>query len=297
MNGVLPLWKPKGMTSHDCVKEVRNLFKTKKVGHTGTLDPAAEGVLPICIGKATKLVPYLQNEDKTYIAQVSLGKATDTEDAEGNVVSEKKIITPPTNEEIDEVLTLFLGKIIQVPPMYSAVKVKGKKLYEYARNNQKVNRPKRNVTIYNLKRLNAISNKNTFYIQVNCSKGTYIRTLCVDIGKQLGFPAHMSSLIRIQSGFIKEKDTVTFSQIERALAENNEMNVLTPMLEALKGMDQIEVNTDQKRKVLNGQLLKKPKKHLKTNPFTIIHEGKVLAIYEIHPKLPNNIKPVRILNE
>ena len=297
MNGVLPLWKPRGLTSHDCVNQVRKLFHTRKVGHTGTLDPEAEGVLPVCIGKATTLVPYLQNEDKTYIAQVTLGIATDTEDAEGNIVSEKEILILPTNQEIDAVLAQFLGKIIQVPPMYSAVKVKGKKLYEYARNKQEVERPKRTVTIYNIKRLDAISTNNSFYIQVTCSKGTYIRTLCVDIGKQLGFPAHMSRLKRIQSGSISEKDTVTFSQIEHALAENKETSLLISMLEALKGMDQIEVNSEQKRKVIHGQILDKPQKKLKTNPFTVNFEGNLLAIYEIHPKHPDCIKPVRILNE
>src|SRR5690625_1002496 len=141
IHGILPLYKPKGFTSHDCVMKVRKLLNIKKVGHTGTLDPGVEGVLPICIGEATKIIPFLLELKKVYIADVYLGQATTTEDSDGEIVSEKEVVSPPTNEEIDSVLASFQGEITQIPPMYSAVKVKGKKLYEYARANQEIDRP------------------------------------------------------------------------------------------------------------------------------------------------------------
>src|SRR5690625_1326528 len=153
MDGIIPLFKPKGMTSHDCVARIRKLIKKKKIGHTGTLDPGVEGVLPICVGEATKIIPFLTPLKKVYIAEVSLGTSTTTEDAEGEIVEEKHVDILPTDLEIDKVLHSFVGEVTQVPPMYSAVKIKGKKLYEYARNNIEIERPKRTITIYELDRL------------------------------------------------------------------------------------------------------------------------------------------------
>lgn len=140
MGGILPLWKPKGMTSHDCVMKIRKLYKTKKVGHTGTLDPEVEGVLPICIGQATKIVQFLTDTKKTYVAELKLGSATETEDSYGEIIEEVEVDEIPSQQVIENVLQSFKGEIIQVPPMYSAVKVAGKKLYEYARLNQTVER-------------------------------------------------------------------------------------------------------------------------------------------------------------
>src|SRR5699024_9577484 len=197
LNGILPLWKPKGMTSRDCVVRVRKLFSMKKVGHTGTLDPEVEGVLPICLGQGTKIVPFLTDTKKTYVAEIMLGTARETE------------------EKIKKVLHSFEGKITQIPPMYSAVKVNGKKLYEYARNNEEVERPKREVTIHEIKHLSSKKNNNRIIkMKVICSKGTYIRTLCADIGKALGYPAHMYSLVRLATGSLDKKDTYTFDTIE-----------------------------------------------------------------------------------
>ena len=148
MNGLLPLWKPAGMTSHDCVAKIRKYLGIKKVGHTGTLDPLVEGMLVLCVGEATKIVPYVTKLKKTYIATCTLGIATTTEDQSGEVVEEKKVHKTPSERDIRSVLENFIGDIIQVPPMYSAVKVHGKRLYEYARENKQVERPKRKVTIY-----------------------------------------------------------------------------------------------------------------------------------------------------
>jgi len=297
MNGILPLWKPRGMTSHDCVMKVRKLLKTRKVGHTGTLDPEVEGVLVICVGQATKIVPFLTAMDKTYIAECSLGIATETEDAFGAVVEEKEGITPPTDKDIENALKLFRGEILQTPPMYSAVKVKGKRLYEYARANEYVERPTRKITIHTLEHLkNDTEHNQKFTIKAVCSAGTYMRTLCVDIGKQLGYPAHMSHLVRIEAcGFTKD-DTVSFEQLEKAVHSNQIPDLLLPLVSGLSHLDILHVNEDTAKKVQHGQKLVLPDIKLTTDPFTVVYHQQLLAIYEIHADNPKEIKPVRVFN-
>src|SRR5690625_3516925 len=182
MNGILPLWKPRGMTSHDCVMKVRKLLKTRKVGHTGTLDPEVEGGLVICVGQATKIVPFLTAVDKTYLAECSLGVATETEDAFGAVIEEQEVITPPSDEDIENTLKRFRGEITQTPPMYSAVKVKGKRLYEYARANEHVERPRRTITIHTLQHLkNDTEHNQKFTLKAVCSVSFFKR--CNEIGR------------------------------------------------------------------------------------------------------------------
>ncbi|WP_077326211.1 tRNA pseudouridine(55) synthase TruB [Virgibacillus siamensis] len=291
MDGILPLWKPKGMTSHDCVIKVRKLFHSKKVGHTGTLDPEVEGVLPICIGQATKIVPFLTDTTKTYIAEVTLGKATDTEDAHGIIIEEKNVKTPLSKQNIENVLQLFRGEINQIPPMYSAVKVNGRKLYEYARANESVERPERTVTIHELEMLEM--NDTIFTFKAVCSKGTYIRTLCVDIGKSLGYPAYMSDLIRISTGSIMDKDTVTFTTIENTPERGN---LLLPISRGVDHLDVLEVDEQTKMKVKNGQKLGIPERVLQTEPFSVMYKNELLAIYRIHPEKKDCIKPVRVFN-
>ncbi|WP_010649243.1 tRNA pseudouridine(55) synthase TruB [Oceanobacillus massiliensis] len=297
MDGILPLWKPKGFTSHDCVMKCRRYFKTKKVGHTGTLDPEVEGILPICIGQATKIVPFLTETSKTYIAELKLGSTTDTEDAHGSVIEQKELTDFPAVSVIDDVLASFTGKITQVPPMYSAVKVNGKKLYEYARANQEVERPKREVTIYELDKLSVDPQQQTIRMKIICSKGTYIRTLCVDIGKELGYPAHMSALVRTKTGSFSEKNSVTFDTIEEAMENNTQDNLLHPITAGLTHMDKLTVNETTKVKVMNGQKLPKPEETLQTDPFAVMHDDQLLAIYQQHPENPDQIKPVRVFSE
>jgi len=297
MNGILPLWKPKGLTSHDCVMKVRHLFHVKKVGHTGTLDPEVEGVLPICIGEATKVVQYLTPLKKTYIATIQLGIATDTEDAHGKVIEKKEIMQTPSVQTIDDVLQSFKGNITQIPPMYSAVKVKGKKLYEYARANEQIERPKRNVSIYDIYRMSPLTNNDTsFQIKVVCSQGTYIRTLCVDIGKELGYPAHMSHLVRIGASSFTAKDTVKLPDIEQYKKKGKLKELLIPMADGLKHMDRLYVNQETKQRISHGQKLRKPTKQLHSDPFLVMYREQLLAIYQIHPENSNVIKPVRVFN-
>ncbi|RYG73838.1 tRNA pseudouridine(55) synthase TruB [Lentibacillus lipolyticus] len=297
MKGILPLWKPKGMTSHDCVMKIRKLLHIKKVGHTGTLDPEVEGVLPICIGQATKIVPYLTNTKKTYIAEVKLGIATETEDGHGELIESVNVTVPPSQQTIENVLQLFRGNITQIPPMYSAVKVKGKKLYEYARANEQVDRPKRQVSIFNLELLKESIRPDSFRVRVVCSKGTYIRTLCVDIGDRLGYPAHMGELYRTASGGIEKEDTVTFQQVKEAVEHDNMNLLLLPVARGLGHMQRVYVDSTVKKRVHYGQKLAKPTDAPETDPFLIMAGEEVLAIYQTHPNDSSVMKPVRVFND
>lgn len=296
MNGILPLWKPKGMTSHDCVLRIRTLFNTKKVGHTGTLDPDVEGVLGICINQATKLVPYLTEGYKTYTAEVTLGTTTETEDASGAVVEQKEIDRHITNEEIQEILERFLGNIVQVPPMYSAVSVGGKRLYEYARANEYVERPKRNVTIYSLSMIRDYDEDlHSFSIEVTCSQGTYIRTLCVEIGEALGYPAHMSSLVRTEASTFSTEETISFEQLNEAKEKGTLQNFLYPLQRGIGEMEQVEVDAPTRDRIYHGNKLPIPSS-VNSFPFAYVYEDRLLAIYEKHPSKENVVKPVRVFN-
>ena len=208
-SGVIILNKPEGMTSHDCVNKIRRLYNTKKVGHTGTLDPMATGVLPILIGRAAKAAEYLSAEDKTYVAGLRLGITTDTEDTTGTVLTECSDI--PDEQKVLEVCASFVGEIMQTPPMYSALKVGGKKLVDLAREGITVEREARPIKVHSL---DAIRIDDTNYIlSVHCSKGTYIRTLCADIGAKLGCGGAMSGLNRAASGPFTLSDAVTLEEL------------------------------------------------------------------------------------
>ncbi|WP_405102116.1 tRNA pseudouridine(55) synthase TruB [Oceanobacillus sp. FSL H7-0719] len=296
MEGILPLWKPKGMTSHDCVMKIRRIFQTRKVGHTGTLDPEVEGVLPICIGQATKIVPFLTDTKKIYIAEVKLGQTTETEDSYGNIIKEAAVDSFPSEEQIRQTLEMFQGDIVQVPPMYSAVKVNGRKLYEYARANETVERPKRSVHIYDIEYLGCQPESNTIRFKATCSKGTYIRTLCVDIGGKLGFPAHMSFLERIQTGAFTEEEAVTFEQINQAAVQDNLHSLLEPITMGVEHLAKLEVDKTTKEKITHGQKLPRPEQLPATNPFVVMHKSEFLAIYQLHPNNEDEIKAVRVFN-
>ena len=300
LNGILPLWKPAGMTSHDCVIKIRKLLKTKNVGHTGTLDPNVTGVLPICVGQATKVVQYLTDAGKSYIGEVTIGVSTTTEDADGEVVKQKKIAKPIKRDELLAVLNQLTGEIEQIPPMFSAVKVKGKRLYEYAREGISVERPKRRVTIYELTLLDdkEIFTGDTirFSIKVNCSKGTYIRTLAVMIGEQLGYPAHMSNLVRIASAGIRQQDCFTFTEIEDKLDTDNIDDLLLPIEVALNELPKLEIHDTLASRVRNGAVLPIPEPFENyEGPIAIIYQGKVIAIYKQHPTKVGMMKPDRVL--
>lgn len=215
MDGIIIVNKPKACTSHDVVYKIRKMTG-EKVGHAGTLDPLATGVLPILVGKGTLCSKYLMNHDKSYIVTLQLGKKMDTGDAEGNIIQEEKVNIPWKDKQaLEKVFQSFVGKQEQVPPMYSAIKVKGKKLYEYARKGEQVEVPVRQIEIYQIKILQIEELKKQIVFQVSCSKGTYIRSLCEDIAEKLGTVGYMQELQRIQVGNFRIEQSVTIEQLEK----------------------------------------------------------------------------------
>lgn len=301
MNGILPLWKERGMTSHDCVFKLRKILKTKKVGHTGTLDPGVEGVLPICIGQATRIAEYLTNAGKTYEAIISIGRTTTTEDAEGDTVEENTALKQFTREQIISVLQNLTGEIEQTPPMYSAVKVNGKKLYEYARAGQFVERPTRKVTIYELTLLEDADSftgeEVQFRIRIQCSKGTYIRTLAVQIGEALGFPAHMHELVRTGSGTFSQENCFTLAEIQTLMDEGKTSEFLLPVEYALSNYPFIEIDASNEKQILNGQVL--PLDALLKEHDKIVYSvnGRAIAVYIAHPTKAGQMKPDKMFPE
>lgn len=301
MNGILPLWKERGMTSHDCVFKLRKILKTKKVGHTGTLDPGVEGVLPICIGQATRIAEYLTNAGKTYEAIISIGRSTTTEDAEGDTVLQNEAFKQFTREQILTVLQSLTGEIEQTPPMYSAVKVNGKKLYEYARAGQTVERPTRKVTIYELTLLEDADSftgeEVHFRIRIKCSKGTYIRTLAVQIGEALGFPAHMHELVRIASGTFSQENCFTLAEIQTLMDEENTSEFLLPVEFALSNYPFIEIDASNEKQILNGQVL--PEHALLKEHDKIVYSvnSRAIAVYIAHPTKAGQMKPDKMFPE
>ncbi len=257
LSGVLVLNKPAGLTSHDCVAKVRQLTRVKKVGHTGTLDPEATGVLPICIGKATKIVPYLINAQKTYRAKIRLGLATTTEDFTGEPIDEVPVKKPIDKETVLSVLNGFLGEIEQIPPLYSAVKVKGKKLYEWAREGVEVERPVRRVVIHQLTLVDYHPDPPhpVLEIEVTCSKGTYIRTLGVDIGKALGYPAHLAALVRTRSGPFTIDHSVNLETLQ-SWSTTDWRDRLFTLDEALRHYPVLRVDWDEALRIKQGQKLR-----------------------------------------
>lgn len=246
MDGLILINKQKGFTSHDVVNVIRKKLNTKKVGHTGTLDPNATGVLPILVGKATKISKYLIEHDKTYIATIKLGEKTDTGDSEGQVIEEKLVPTDLKEEDINNTLQSFLGKQKQVPPMYSAIKINGKKLYEYAREGKEVKLEAREVEIYKIQLLEYKNSKIKF--EVECSKGTYIRTLCEDIAKKLGTVGYMEELQRIKVNNFKIEDSVLLDDIALENVEEN----LIKIEKVFKEKDKIELDNKKLELFLNG---------------------------------------------
>lgn len=227
MDGILNIYKEKGYTSHDVVAKLRGILKTKKIGHTGTLDPDAQGVLPVCVGRATKLCDMLTDKDKAYEAVMLLGKATDTQDITGNVLSESELGEDITTEKVTEVINSFVGEYMQVPPMYSALKVNGKKLYELARSGIEVERKARKVYIHSIE-IKDISLP-WVTMTVNCSKGTYIRTLCHDIGETLGVGGCMEELLRIKSGQFEINDSIKIDDVKKYVDDGRISDIMKPI--------------------------------------------------------------------
>lgn len=267
MDGIILINKEKEWTSHDVVAKVKKLLNVK-VGHTGTLDPNATGVLPLLLGNATKISKYLINHDKEYIAELKLGVKTDTADGEGKILEEKPvdlekkfIKDEKLKENLQKVLDTFIGKSLQKPPMYSAIKVNGKKLYEYARENKEINIKPRRIEIYDIKLLKIDLNENIITFKVNCSKGTYIRTLCENIAEKLDTYGYMKELQRTQVGDFKIEDSITISKLEekirnKEILSNQENKYFINIEQLFSNCNEIKLSEEQLNKFLNGVMIK-----------------------------------------
>lgn len=251
MNGIILINKEKGCTSHDVVYKVKKLTNSK-VGHTGTLDPNATGVLPLLIGEATKISKYLINHDKEYEVVLELGKKTSTADVEGEVIKEKEVPAEIFEEQhVKEILKTFIGKQEQVPPIYSAIKVNGKKLYEYARKGQEVKLEPRKIEIYNIELLNINKDEKQISFRVKCSKGTYIRSLCEDIAEKLGTVGFMKELKRTVVGDFKIENAITVEELKEKI-ENKDYTYIISIEEIFKENDRIDLKSQNYSKYVNG---------------------------------------------
>lgn len=252
-DGVLAVHKPAGFTSHDVVAKVRRIVRMKRIGHTGTLDPAVTGVLPLCLGRSTRIVEYLQEMPKEYVAVLRFGIATDTEDLTGEI-TEQIDRADVDRDAVEAVLATMTGTISQVPPMYSAVKVDGKRLYELAREGKTVERKSREVTIHELEMIGwKPGDHPEITFRVLCSKGTYIRTLCVDIGRALGVPSTMVQLVRTESAGIRLQQCLTFEQIEQLVEQGELEQHLIPADTAMSSLPAFTVDAAVYKHTLQGK--------------------------------------------
>ena len=281
MTGILNVYKPKGMTSHDVVSFVRRQLKMKRIGHTGTLDPLATGVLPVLVGNATKLSDLIMADEKKYKARVTLGITTDTDDSTGEIIERKDVSV--TEEKLKETVKKFVGEIAQIPPMYSAIKIDGQKLYRLARQGIEIERKPRDITVYSID----ISNFDgiSFDMDVHCSKGTYIRALCRDIGEALDTGAVMSELERTMSGVFTKENAYSFEQIENAVKSGEIENLLMPADSVLDDFLRIDVNSEYSQKIKNGIRLRPGqlgiKKYTEDEIFKIYEDNNLLCLLKV----------------
>jgi tRNA pseudouridine55 synthase len=258
INGIINVYKEKGFTSHDVVAKLRGILKQKKIGHTGTLDPDAEGVLPVCLGNGTKLCDMLTDKDKTYEAVLLLGVTTDTQDITGKVLENSKVTA--SREEIEAAIISFVGDYEQLPPMYSAIKVGGKRLYELARAGKEVERETRKVRIHNIRILKVNEENHEIRISVHCSKGTYIRTLCHDIGIKLGCGGCMKELLRTKAGQFLVEDSLRLQQIQD-LQEKEQLSDYVVMVDQMfSDYKKVVIAEEYSKFLYNGNLFER--KHL-----------------------------------
>lgn len=265
MQGIVCVNKPLGWTSFDVVKKIKRIYNTTKVGHLGTLDPQAEGVLPIAIGRATKLFDYYLKKSKSYIAEFEFGRETDTLDSEGEVVAFSQVI--PSIEEINQVLPTFLGEIMQTPPKYSAVKINGRRAYDLARKDIDFEIQPKPVVIEKLVCTKQVS-PSTFEFVIDCSAGTYIRSLARDIARALNTVATMTKLVRVRSGSFELRNSKTIEEIEQ-----NPLDALTPLEEVLKSLPRIRLDIKTLPRLVNGVKIKTTQS---SSEISIIYVGDIL---------------------
>ncbi len=280
MFGFLNIYKPSGMTSHDVVAILRRITKIKQIGHTGTLDPFAQGVLPVAIGKATRLIEFLDDE-KEYLAEVTFGKSTNTYDCDGDVILTTTLPVKVTLSEIINALESFKGEIIQIPPIYSAIKVKGKKLYEYARKGEEVKIEPRKVFIEKIELKNFDNVNQKAQVLIKCSKGTYIRSIAHDLGQKLGCGAYLSKLVRTQAGMFLIKNAVNLDEIQAV--KDVEQNLINPV--NIIPYSRVELTEEENKKIQMGQTIAVVDEiiNLKYNSqnLILIYNNKISAIGEL----------------
>ena len=251
MNGIILIDKPQGWTSHDVVGKLRGILHERRIGHSGTLDPLATGLLVVFIGRATRAVEFAEADRKEYIAGLRLGMSTDTQDITGRIISKETDI--PDEPEVRIAIERFRGELEQIPPMYSAVKIGGKKLYELARKGESIERKPRHITIFGLEITGR--SDNDYILDVVCSKGTYIRTLCHDIGAALGCGGCMSSLRRTKSGVFSVDNAYTIAEIQEAADRGEEEKLLLPIDTLFAGYTKLSVDADSEKKLKNGCII------------------------------------------
>lgn len=255
MNGIINVYKEKGYTSHDVVAKMRGILKMKKIGHTGTLDPDAEGVLPVCVGMATKLVDMITDKDKTYEAVGKFGITTDTQDITGKVLTTKEVTV--SKEQIEAVIKSYIGEYLQLPPMYSAIKVDGKKLYELARQGKEIERERRKVNIKDIRILDYSEKDKEVRVSIDCGKGTYIRTLLHDIGETLGCGATMKSLTRTAVGNFTLEKALKLSEIEALVREDKLEPYIVTLEQVFEIYSKLNVDREFHKLIYNGNSFRK----------------------------------------
>lgn len=288
INGVINVYKEPGYTSHDVVAKLRGILKQKKIGHMGTLDPEAVGVLPVCLGKATKLCNILSEKDKTYIATLLLGTETNTQDTTGEVTKQagKDVLDELTDDKVFEVVKSFIGDYEQVPPMFSAIKIGGEKLYNLARRGEVIERPARHCKIIDITVINIDLPRVDMH--VTCSKGTYIRTLCHDIGKKLGVGGCMEHLVRSRVERFKVEDGITLAQIEEYRDAGTLDQYIIPADEMLDSFSKCVVSENAEKLVYNGNIFTSGNTLLKMNHEdgqtvrVYTYDGKFIGLYMFH---------------
>ncbi|HFI0533296.1 TPA: tRNA pseudouridine(55) synthase TruB [Streptococcus suis] len=283
MSGIINVKKEAGMTSHDVVFKLRKILQEKKIGHGGTLDPDVTGVLPIAVGKATRMIEYMQEEGKIYEGEITLGYSTTTEDASGDII-ERTPVLDIAEQAVDEAMTSFVGTITQIPPMYSAVKVNGRKLYEYARAGEEVERPQRQIDIYSFERTSPIEladNCARFTFRVRCGKGTYVRTLSVDLGAKLGYASHMSKLERTGSAGMSLTDALTIEEIADKVSQED-YSFLRPIEQGIGDLLVVELTADQVTEAKFGRFVALDSQ---ANLLAGFSQGKLVAILEKRDQL------------
>lgn len=291
ISGIINLRKEAGMTSHDAVFKLRKILHEKKIGHGGTLDPDVTGVLPIAVGKATRVIEYMTEAGKVYEGEITLGYATTTEDASGEVVETTPILEQLTVEAIDLAMTTLTGEITQIPPMYSAVKVNGKRLYEYAREGKTVERPQRQVFIKEFVRTSPLKKEGSvvrFSFRVSCSKGTYVRTLSVDLGKALGLASHMSYLQRTASAGLTLENSYTLGDIKE-LVEKGDFSFLLPIEYGLADLAAVTISQEEVDHIRHGRFISL---NHDAEMLVAYHDGKAIAVLE---KREDWYKPRKVL--